>query len=87
MKTWEYIVRMPPDMPYDIRVELNAWYIESEPIARCRDCIYSHEDSQCTSTGWVDVIVCESKQWSTSGMMPNHTVKPDGFCAWGEPRD
>lgn len=34
----EYVVRMPPDMPYEIRAELNAWYVESEPIVRCRDC-------------------------------------------------
>ena len=34
----EYIVRMPPDMPYEIRAELNAWYVESEPIVRCMDC-------------------------------------------------
>lgn len=34
----EYIVRMPPDMPYEIRAELNAWYVESEPIVRCSDC-------------------------------------------------
>ena len=37
----EYIVRMPPDMPYEIRAELNAWYVESEPIVRCRDCRFS----------------------------------------------
>ena len=34
----EYIVRMPSDMPYEIKAELNAWYVNSEPIVRCRDC-------------------------------------------------
>ena len=34
----EYIVRMPNNMPPDIRAELNAWYVNSEPIVRCRDC-------------------------------------------------
>ena len=55
-----------------------------EEIVRCRDCKHSYEDRRCTSTGWVDVLVCESKQWSTSSLMPNHTVKDNGFCAWGE---
>lgn len=55
-----------------------------EEIVRCRDCRHSYEESRCTSTGWVDVLVCESKQWSTSGLKPSHAVKPDGFCAWGE---
>ena len=58
-----------------------------EEIVRCRDCMHSHEDRRCTSTGWVDVLVCESKQWSTSSLMPNHTVKDDGFCAWGKRRE
>lgn len=34
----EYIVRMPSDMPYEIKAELNAWYVNSEPIVRCSDC-------------------------------------------------
>lgn len=61
--------------------------IELSEIVRCRDCKHSYEDRRCTSTGWVDVLVCESKQWSTSSLMPNHTVKDDGFCAWGERRE
>lgn len=57
-----------------------------EEIVRCRDYKHSYEDRRCTSTGWVDILVCESKQWSTSSLMPNHTVKEDGFCAWPERR-
>ena len=56
-------------------------------IVRCRDCKHSYEDKRCTSTGWVDVLVCESNQWSTSSLMPSHTVNNDGFCAWGERRE
>lgn len=68
----EYIVRMPPDMPYEIRAELNAWYVESEPIVRCRDCEYYVDDEMeyyhyCNK--W-----CEQ-------------VEPDGFCKWGERRN
>ena len=56
-------------------------------ITRCRDCKYSYEDRRDTSIGWVDVFVCDSKQWSTSSLMPSHKVTPDGFCKWGEPRE
>ena len=56
----------------------------TEEIVRCRDCKHSYEESRCTSMGWVDVLVCESKQWSTSSLMPSHTVNDDGFCKWGE---
>ena len=45
----EYIVRMPPDMPYEIRAELNAWYVNSEPIVRCRDCKHYGLGRRC---GW-----------------------------------
>lgn len=68
----EYIVRMPPDMPYEIRAELNAWYVESEPIVRCRDCVYfdKYENDE--------ISVC----YRFDNEQP--IVEPDGFCAWGE---
>lgn len=70
----EYIVRIPPDMPYEIRAELNAWYVESEPIVRCRDCKHYHEAGIASYTPF-----CE---W-----MNDSDVTPDGFCAWGERKD
>lgn len=65
----EYIVRMPQDMPYEIRAELNAWYVESEPIVRCRDCkhyvngVCAREDDEI---GWL-----------------LFKVEPASFCSWG----
>lgn len=50
----EYIVRMPPDMPYEIRAELNAWYVESEPIVRCRDCRFFRIGTNTDSCGFTD---------------------------------
>ena len=71
--------------------EVATWVgndVESmKKIVRCRDCKHSYEDKRCTSTGWVDVLVCESNQWSTSSLMPSHTVNNDGFCAWAERRE
>jgi len=62
------------------------WYT-GEEIVRCRDCKHFCEDRRDTSIGWVDVFVCDSEQWSTSSMMPSHKVQPDGYCAWGEPKE
>lgn len=71
----EYIVRMPPDMPYEIRAELNAWYVESEPIVRCRDCSnYTAGDDAYATDDWC-------AWWG--GVCPSG----DGFCAWAERRE
>lgn len=79
----EYIVRMPPDMPYEIRAELNAWYVESEPIVRCRDC--KHFDHEEVFIG--DVFIAE-RLWCIrpdgDGDYMCFDVEPDGFCKWGE---
>ena len=77
----EYIVRIPPDMPYEIRAELNAWYIASEPIVRCRDCKYYYEAEEYHPQGNYDRRCC--KYFDTY----NDEVEPDGFCKWGERRD
>jgi len=61
-------------------------YPVREEIVRCRDCKHLYEESRCTSVGLVDVLMCESEQWSTSSLMPSHEVKPGGFCKWGERR-
>lgn len=81
----ECIVRMPPDMPYEIRAELNAWYVESEPIVRCKDC--SH---YCPH----GVPTCQRNRESFTGYDINGDygewysgefyVEPNGFCAWGK---
>lgn len=60
---------------------------QREEIVRCRDCKHFCEDRRDTSIGWIDVFVCDSKQWSTSSLMPSHEVEPDGFCAWGERKE
>lgn len=76
----EYIVRMPPSMPYEIRVELNAWYVESEPIVRCRDCKHFRIepwDEVLAAQYGAPPMICER-----NGDMDD--VGPDGFCAWGE---
>jgi hypothetical protein len=59
-------------------------WLTGESIVRCHNCKYAHEDKRCTSIGWVSVLTCDSEQWSTSGLMPSHEVKPEGFCSWGE---
>lgn len=71
----EYIVRMPSDMPYELKAELNAWYVNSEPIVRCRDCRWLRQDMSDHEyrSGW----------WCDLGRFD---PMPNGFCAWGERR-
>ena len=80
----EYIVRMPPDMPYEIKAELNAWYVESEPIVRCRDCEHArvlHPLNPITGVpAGIEDWRCD--HFWNADELPE--VKPDGFCAWGE---
>lgn len=71
----EHIVRMPPDMPYEIKAELNAWYVESEPIVRCRDCKYYDR--------YPNDYVCVCYRFDNEQPI----VEPDGFCAWGERKE
>ena len=72
----EYIVRMPPDMPYEIKAELNAWYVASEPVVRCRDCKhYVHSEL-------LGGDACDLQDDFNEYHWLN--VEPDGFCAWGE---
>lgn len=58
-----------------------------EEIVLCRDCKHFREERRDSSIGWVDGFVCVSEQWSTSSLMPNHKVEPDGFCKWAERRE
>lgn len=66
----EFIVRIPSDMPYEIKAELYAWYVNSEPIVRCRDCRHFKKGEEEPPVDWCDYFHDE--------------VTPLGFCAWGE---
>lgn len=81
----EYIVRMPSDMPYEIKAELNAWYINSEPIVRCRDCKHGYEVfwPDNVPSGYLDCHGYLAETWDYERDEPNvNPVPPDGFCAW-----
>ena len=79
-----------PTLDYEViyQVDTDGMYTSAgEILTRCKNCKYCHEDKRDTSIGWVDVLVCESEQWSMASLMPSHEVEPDGFCKWGEPRE
>ena len=80
----EYLVRMPSDMPYEIRAELNAWYVNSEPIVRCKDCRHYRfiDRSDVFNDELHNDIFCLR---FVSGKFME--VEPDGFCKWGERND
>ena len=44
-----------------------------EEIVRCRDCVYSINDRECSRPDEV-----YDEHW--------FAIEPDGFCAWGERR-
>lgn len=88
----EYIVRMPSDMPYEIKAELNAWYVNSEPIVRCRDCKHGHRVTwPVQSQIPPDYLNCSGylvDTWDYYNDEPkDNPVPPDGFCAWGKRRE
>ena len=69
----EYVCLIVPAIDVDTGV-IQADFIRRERIVRCRDCaMYDDEDGMCMRD-------------------PEHTgrgwyARPDGFCAWGEPRE
>ena len=77
----EYIVRIPSDMPYEIKAELYAWYVNSEPIVRCRDC----KHATISATGvckYCEMFVLPDVDGY--GADPQVNLPLDFFCAWGE---
>lgn len=81
----EYVVRMPSDMPYEIKAELNAWYVEDGPIVRCRDCkMFDEHYLKC----FRPVLYFDDDympHWTDeTTFMAVTDATPDGFCAWGE---
>ena len=63
--------------PVDIEVELTSGEINRpqeirERVTRCRDCATS---DPCANP---DYLICHRMEC---------LVEPDGFCAWGEPRE
>lgn len=79
-RTVEYIVANP----LNIEVEMKPGKVHRpqdirERVVRCRDCAYAQN-------GWTSCLYWSHKEsaWSRP-VMPD--VVPDGFCAWGEPRE
>lgn len=62
----------------DYSDQLHMWYscvtAPRERIVRCRDCKYS------TSMGY-------QCKWFHGYYLTHAQVVPDGFCAWGDPRE
>ena len=60
-------------------------------LVRCRDCRYCDDreaerwDSTLAELYGEPPVYCNSPQWD--GPYLHRSVKPDGFCAWGERRE
>ena len=85
----EYVCLAAPRVELDTGL-LHVDYIRHERVTRCRDCrfckrstpVYIADGKTYTGDFWLCEAVCET-EW------PGHRfqVSPDGFCAWGEPRE
>lgn len=67
------------------REDYDRWFADQysaprERIVRCRDCAYGEPSG--LPCGW---IAC--RNFNDPLDDERATVEPDGFCAWGEPRD
>ena len=82
----EYIVWMPSNMPYEIKAELNAWYVESGPIVRCRDCKHFNDyHGKCHRQSGVLIDDYSTRRLEDLGdVLVLADAEPDGFCKWGE---
>lgn len=64
--------------------------VRRERVVRCRDCEYariSHEDYFADGKHYpTDTVMCE-RQGKDMWPFKTFTVSPNGFCAWGYPRE
>ena len=71
----EYVCELTDKLATDLRAR------RRERIVRCRDCKHAYERG-----GELDCS--HFIQWDYYSDQPGHwPVEPDGFCAWGEPRE
>lgn len=71
----EFIVRISEYMP---PLDPAARVSPGERVVRCRDCVYRRKTWNGHRPNFTEHFFCAY----TGG----HEVRPDGFCAWGEPR-
>ena len=64
----------------------NPWFVTRERVVRCRDCEHAvyHRSKSIIGTELVTLTCSGPIQGAYS---EGADVEPDGFCAWGEPRE
>lgn len=70
----EYVCLIVPAIDADTGV-IQADFIRRERVTRCRDCAYAHPSPIARS----EKLMCER--------FDEMFVSPDGFCAWGKPKE
>ena len=78
----EYVVYGPVNIEVELKSgEINRPQEIRERVTRCRDCAHAYEHG-----GELDCS--HFMQWDYYSDEPGHwMVEPDGFCAWGSPRE
>ena len=77
----EYVCELVPDdhaVPYDSD-DYSGECIRRERVVRCRDCAHYWEEDP-----WGNRDACSQGVVHTPHP---RLVRPDGFCAWGKPRE
>ena len=87
----EYVVYGPVNIEVELKSgEINRPQEIRERVTRCRDCEYariSHEDYFADGKHYpTDTVMCE-RQGKDMWPFKTFTVSPNGFCAWGYPRE
>lgn len=84
----EYVCDMTddyPDVPYGAD-EYSGTVERRERIVRCRDCKHAMEHRSKSILGSEPVtLICSGL--IQGAYSEGADVDPDGFCAWGEPRE
>ena len=55
--------------------KVSPFWEQRERVVRCRDCVYAEP----MPLSYSDRLICAH--------FDDMSVEPDGFCAWGEPRE
>lgn len=85
----EYVCIAVPLIELDTSL-IHTEYLPNERVVRCRDCRFCR---RCEAVFFADGKVHEGESWICSIVCETEwpgrefRVSPDGFCAWGEPRE
>ena len=76
----EYVVELTDKQTTDLRK------VRRERVVRCRDCKHAMEHKSKSILG-TELVTLTCSGPIQGAYSEGADVEPDGFCAWGEPRE